>query len=257
MSLQISSAVVFSWIAGLAGLRRDTERRDEAVAEARRAVALAPDQPEARLTLGEILRREGRFAEAIPELRRGLGLVPYHPEMNITLARALAAHGDHAAAVEHFRQAVHYLHNVPEWYLDYADALLHLRRYREAVAVLEQGAERTASAGVINELAWLLATCPDPLVRNVETATLQVRHLIDVTVEPNARFLQTLAAAHAAAGDFQSAGRIAGQAIELARTAAQEQLVDALEWQRRSYERSIPWTDPIRPPGSKVGSGTP
>ena len=63
------------------------EQPDEALAAARRAVQLAPDEAQPHLTLAELLRAQKKYAEAEAELERVIALNPDAEEAYLTLAR--------------------------------------------------------------------------------------------------------------------------------------------------------------------------
>ncbi len=65
----------------------------------------------------------------------------------------------------------------------------------------------------MNALAWILATSPDPDVRNGPEAVRWARTAVER--EPNVQRLDTLAAAHAEAGQFDDAVAAIEQAIDL------------------------------------------
>ena len=100
--------------------------------------------------------------------------------MHRALAEIDAALGDFRASIRHGREA---LRLVPD--------------YLEAA----------------NNLAWTLATCPDPTIRDPEGAI----RLIEPAARQSGEFwvLDTLAAAYAAAGRFELAATTAGRAAEL------------------------------------------
>src|SRR5690606_11943702 len=56
-----------------------------------------------------------------------------------------------------------------------------------------------------NDLAWLLATCPDPKIRNGKTALRSAQKACELAESPSWRFFDTLAASYAAAGEFAQA----------------------------------------------------
>ena len=86
------------------------------------------------------------------------------------------------------------------------DAIAH---YRASLAI-----DPTAS-DVGNNLAWLLATCPQPRLRNGSKAIEVARRAVQGADEP-ATVLDTLAAAYAEAGRFPEAVATAQQALQLA-----------------------------------------
>ena len=66
-----------------------------------------------------------------------------------------------------------------------------------------------------NNYAWLLATCPDPRVRDGKRALEFARGINQRAGKQSAMILDTLAAAEAAAGDFHSAVNDAKRAMSI------------------------------------------
>lgn len=73
-------------------------REDLALEEARRMVAREPEYPELLATLGDFLRRSGRFDEARQVYDRALARDPDHPRARLGLACLAALSGDRAEA---------------------------------------------------------------------------------------------------------------------------------------------------------------
>lgn len=99
---------------------------------------------------------------------------------------------------------------------------LHLNNYSAALKDLDLLAKLTVQvqqprqfAEVINQRAWLRATCPDASFRNGNLATTDAKKACDLTHWKNSTYLDTLAAASAEAGDFDSAVRSEEQAVNL------------------------------------------
>lgn len=63
-----------------------------------------------------------------------------------------------------------------------------------------------------NQLAWMLATCPDPQYRDGEKAVALAETVVNRF--PEANFMDTLAAAYAEAGNMEAAVRIQRLAVE-------------------------------------------
>jgi hypothetical protein len=66
-----------------------------------------------------------------------------------------------------------------------------------------------------NNMAWVLATCPDKGLRDGRRAIEYAKQAIKVQKIDVPDFINTLAAAHAAAGDFDSAVRLCRKSIDL------------------------------------------
>ena len=73
-----------------------------------RAIALAPDFPDAHYNLGSVALAEGDPASAIAAYRRAIGLRPDYPEAHNNLGGVLAATGALDEALVHYRLAVRF-----------------------------------------------------------------------------------------------------------------------------------------------------
>src|SRR5262249_47679628 len=107
--------------------------------------------------------------------------------------------------------------------LDPANATCHFNRagvYEETKAYDRAGADYAEAirldpgdARFYNGQAWLLATCPDARSRNGGKAVASARRACELTGWKNPDYVDTLAAAHAEAGQFDEAVRFATQAL--------------------------------------------
>jgi tetratricopeptide (TPR) repeat protein len=174
------------------------------------AIAQRPGFGEAHASLGLLLMNEGRYADARRQLERALDLMDETPEIHAGLATTAEHLGDSRAAIQHYRAA---LRLRPGW---------------------------TQPA---NNLAWLLATHPDPELRDPEDAIRIAEPLRDDTGERDPAVLDTLAAAYAAAGRFDAARRTAEAAIRLARDRGADDLSGEIERRLALYRRGRPFID--------------
>ncbi len=147
------------------------------------ALKLLPNNPNALSNLGTILGREGKLEEAIRCFQTALNYDPQHAPAHYNWGFALLQAGQPAAAIVHYRATIQ---RDP----DHVEAL--------------------------NGLAWLQATQRDPKIRNGVESIRLAQRAVELTSSSNAGFLDTLAAAHAEAGQFSDATRIARQALDLA-----------------------------------------
>jgi len=168
----------------------------------RTAQRVRPQDPEVVMNLGSALAEAGRFPEAISALHEAVRLRPEHAESRLNLAMALELAAEPAAAVAAYEEA---LRLRPK----------HIRAKRQ--------------------LAWLLATTSDPRVRDGRAAIARATSACAETVRAVARCQDTLAAAEAANGDFESATRRAEQAAQLARREGHESAARAYEARARLY----------------------
>jgi protein O-mannosyl-transferase len=148
-----------------------------------RALALDPNNVQALYGLGSDLVDRGKVEEGKPLLEKAIRLQPEYPEALGTLANLFDGEGK------------------------YSDAI----RFYEAALKAQPNQD-----GVLNNLAWLRASCPDAAFRNGAEAVPLAGRACDLTGYSKPLFIGTLAAAQAEAGDFKSAIATAQRAEALA-----------------------------------------
>ncbi len=168
-----------------------------------RAISLKEDYAEARLQLALVLSQNGRDAEALQQCRSLLGFAPEELRA-IGLAAELAHRtGNDAEAVELLRGGLKQLPN---------------------------------DAGMLNDLAWRLATVSDASLRNGAEAVELAEKARAIVGEGSPAVLDTLAAALAAAGDFTKAVETANTAADLAESMGQADLSREIRERVALYE---------------------
>ena len=189
-------------------------RLDEAEAEFRRALRVQPDYVDALNELGGVLINRGRPDEAVAELEKAVALAPADAELQHRLSVALLIRGGSPSeAVAHLREAIRYQPAWPEPY---------------------------------NTLAWLRATNPDSSVRDTTEALELGARAAALTGGRDARVLDTLAAAQAAAGRFAEAVRTERNAIEIVVRSPADTLAQGMRQRMRMYERGRAYREPAR-----------
>jgi tetratricopeptide (TPR) repeat protein len=142
----------------------------------------------ARFVMSLLLTHQGQFSDAISELLTVLKLRPNDFAANAQLGLLYQATGNTSEAKAH---------------------------YYEAIAVMPD------FISGLNNLAWVLATDPDPAIRDGTEAVRLARRACALTVYRRPHFLGTLGAAYAEAGRFAEAIRTADMASAIASRAGQ------------------------------------
>ncbi|MFQ5416155.1 MAG: tetratricopeptide repeat protein [Myxococcota bacterium] len=186
---------------------------DDAGAEQQfeRAIAIRPDYARAHHYLGMMRLRTGRFSDAREPLRIAASLLGESAELHASQAAAARGAGDARAALEHYRAA---------------------RRLRPGWEV------------AANNLAWILATHPDANIRDPAEAVRIAETLQRAGGAADPLRYDTLAAAYAAAGQFERAARTAAEAARLARRDGPEDLIVQIEERAAGYRSNRPFIDP-------------
>jgi Tfp pilus assembly protein PilF len=153
---------------------------DDALADYGRCIELKPDFVPAFINRGVALVGRGQCGEAIADFDRALAIDPKSVEALCHRAICRSRRGEYALAA--------------------AD-------YRSALAI------DPLVADALNNLAWILATCPDQRLRQPSEAVTLARQAIQCKENPF--YFDTLAAALAESGDIAQACASQARAVEL------------------------------------------
>ncbi len=172
--------------------------------------------------LGMALGRQGRHAEALEAYWNAYGLRPTDQELRrraaieiVGVGRQHDERGESDAALERYRKAVAVAPEIPHGHHALVASLRDRGELDEAIAALEAGLEQgPGDVHLRLQLAWLLATHPDPARRRADRAIGLAGHALAHDRTPET--LDTMAVALAAGGRFPEAIRYERQAIELA-----------------------------------------
>jgi spermidine synthase len=116
---------------------------------------------------------------------------------------------------------------------------------------------RTAAATPAIEiaLAWILATSPEPELRRGAEAVALAERAVAGTGRRDARALDTLAAAYAAAGRFAEARAAAAEALSRSRAAGDERHAPDIAARLALYERGESFLVAGRAQDGEAGAG--
>lgn len=263
---------------------------DDAVAQLDKALELAPNNVAALLIRAELLMLAEEPARALADIEAAIRQQPAQVPPHLMRARALKALGrddEAAASLERLADAAPGRADVR---LQLAAFYVESQKPVEAIGVLNEVLELDASnelalrwrgdmrllvgehadavvdfaaamednpldAGVLNNLAWTLATSPFDEVRDGERAVELALKACEVTDYAEAHILSTLAAAYAESGDFESAIRWSREAIDKASELGDLDRYDGqLEAELASYEAEQPWRELQQAGDADVGA---
>ena len=97
-------------------------------------------------------------------------------------------------------------------------------------------------SGILNNLAWVLATSPKEGVRDGKRSVELGERAVKLTEEKKAHILSTLAAGYAELGDFEKAIQWSTKCVELGKDEKHDQL-DQLQEELDSYKAGKPWRE--------------
>jgi Flp pilus assembly protein TadD len=174
------------------------------------ALAVTKDNFTMHNNLASALAQEGRISEAVFHLTQALEISPKQPEINYNLGRLLLMQQKQADAVRLFRTAVRLDPN-------------HLQS--------------------LQNLSWILATSTEAALRNPTEAVKLAQRACELTGYKNRRYIDTLAAAYAAAGRFTEAVETGQKAISLADPQVDKEIITQLKKRLQLYRSNQPYRE--------------
>jgi tetratricopeptide (TPR) repeat protein len=210
-------------------------------------VKISPDSPIANTNLADALARDERPEEAAHHYRRALELDPEDAVAWHHLGDLHARAGQSRLAIGHYVKSLRIDPNRLRACNSLGRLLIETGDARQGVEVLRDGARRHPGAYELTlYLARVLATHPDPMVRNGPEALRLIIQLQEEYGSNDLALLLTLASAYAEAGQFESAVETAGYGIDLADRVNNRRL--AREFRQRMDDFSNGRSVPAGPP---------
>ena len=215
---------------------------DEAILYCEKAVAKEPNDPDAQVALANALLQKKRIDDAIVHYQKAVAMRPDYFLARYGLGHALLEKGQLSAAIEHCRAALLIRPSNPDCHTILGVALDESGHSVEAIQHYERALEISPqSVSALNNLAWLLATCPDVSLRNGARAIQLALQADQLSGGTNAVVLRTLAAGYAEAGQFGKAIESGRAATRLAEMQGDNSLAEELEQQIALYELGLPY----------------
>lgn len=216
-------------------------RPAEAAALYASAARIWPGLAEAHANLGRLLALEGRGADARAALERALDANPDSAVAHRMLARLLDEGGDAEGAIPHFRAALRVSAADAELHESLGVSLAGTGRLDDALAEFREALRLAPDwPAALERVALLLASDPDPRVRNPAEAIRLAERALRLAGEKDAMALEVVAASYAAADRFADAEAAQAKVVELARATGDATLAAAAREALELYRRRLP-----------------
>ena len=204
-----------------------------------------PETLAALLGRGEILADQGHWDAARRDFEYAVQVAPKSAEAQNQYGVSLRMLERYDEAAAAYTTALEIDSEFAEAAANRAFIRKRLGLFADAIADYEQALTLDGdSAAIHNDFAWCLATCPEAEFRDPERALMLARKA--TTDDPeNADFLDTLAAAQAAKGDFDNAVNTAMKALLASSDPTRKRDIHARVEQYRSGR---PYVEPVPQP---------
>ena len=212
-----------------------------------------PDSPFIQNTVHRALVGLGRYAEALPLLEASIAREPEDVRIRQRYVEALSGLSRTDDAIEAIDEGLARSVCFVPYYNDLDAVLRAAERYAELVARLEEGiASCPEEHGLVNNLAWALATLPEASLRDGARAESLARAAAERAGGEDPGMLDTLAAAIAEQGRFDEAARVQRRALaRVERAGYPAPVVAAMRAHLAAFEAGRP----VREPTEGAGSG--
>ena len=215
---------------------------DKAMTDARKILRLRPGLIAGIELRAGINAAQGKFEEAIEDLELLRQDNPKDKDRLMQLAIIYQAAKKYRMAIARFDELVKM--DPGDWQARYhrGDALLSIGKHAEAIADYEEAVKRQPEhSGLLNNLAWVLATSPTDSLRNAKRSIELGKKACELTKFERPHIISTLAAGYAEAGQWDEAVKWSQKALDTAEEDDENrpQLMKELE----SYKNKKPWRE--------------
>jgi tetratricopeptide (TPR) repeat protein len=192
---------------------------------------------------------EGRMADAINEMKTLVERDPSNDGRKLQLAnlylqddRPRKAISVLSSILDRDPTNVLVLRSRADAYLSVGEHGKAIQDYQLALDTAGDDSTNYDLPGLLNNLAWVLATSPEDEVRDGERSVELAQRAVELTEEKEPHILSTLAAGYAEKGNFEKAIEWSRKAVELGESQGHEQL-EQLKKELESYREGQPWRE--------------
>ena len=230
-----------------ADLLIEAEQYDKAKRELDRVLRRNADLPEALFARSRANLGLKKFDNAILDLQGAIDQLGEEPSLIIQLAFYYEAAERPRRAIELFGEAIELLKTSEVATADRVkgealrgrgDSRLSIGDHAGAVADYDEALKLIpANDGLLNNLAWVLATSPKDDVRNGSRAIELAKKACEVSEYKKPHILSTLAAAYAESGDFEKAREWSEKAVKMSEEIKDdEEMLEHLRGELKGYQ---------------------
>lgn len=218
------------------------KENDKAKADIEKAMRIDPDSPRGILMRSMVAAQQKRFAEAIADIKLLLQVDPTDVNLRLQLASYYVADKRPRKAIEMMSAILADEEKNADVLRARGDALLSVGRHADAIADYDKALSiAPEDTGVLNNLAWVLATSPEDNLRNAKRSIELATKACELTKYDKPHILSTLASGYAEMGDWDTAIKWSSKAVEGG--SDEPETAEQLKKELESYKQKKPWRE--------------
>lgn len=208
----------------------------EAITDFDHALDIERRYANAYFNRGELRYELGQFAEAVEDYNQAIRLRPNDSAAYNSRGHASYRLGNYRAAIDDYTAAIRADSASAAAYTNRGDAYADLGYFAQAARDYRTAIRLDPELGrAYQSAAWLMSTCPDERYRDAPRAVAAAERAIELDGNEDYRYLDTLAAAYANAGQFDAARDLQAQVVAMAPDAVVERYRQRLELYQKDY----------------------
>ncbi len=222
------------------------EQKDyqKALADYDAAIRLDGKDPHGFYNRGCCYGEMGDIAKSIPDFTEAIRLDPNYTDAYLARGISYSQEGEIDHAIDDYSTVIRLNPKNTMAYSNRGTSYREKHQYARAAADYESAVRLDSRDPLAyRNLAWLLATCPKPELRDGKRAVEHARKACDLTRWNDPAALDVLAAAYAELGDFDAAIRWEKKALELPAEGTPDRNPAALRNRLHLYEKHEPYRD--------------
>lgn len=213
-------------------------RHKDALLDFNHAIELNPKYANAYFNRAEVLYEMSEFEGAVRDYSRAIKLQPSDATVYNSRGHTQYRLGKYREAAQDYTVAIRLNPSSAAALVNRGDLYAELGYYERAVKDFQEAVRNEPNYGrAYLSSAWLMATCPDSQYRSINgslNAMTKAEHLLG---HNDHRYLDTLAAVQASAGNFVEARKSLQKAIEI----APEVITVSYQERLGMYDRRLPY----------------
>jgi len=194
---------------------------------------------------GIVYRTKGQYDQAFSDFNKAIQIAPDFAGAYINRGVTYNTNANYNQAISDYTSAIEIEPRSANAYFSRGNVYLFKHQFDQAISDYVKSIEISpAFSPSYNNLAWLLATCPEGKYRDGHKAVENATRACELAQWANSNFLGSLAAAYAEAGEFELAIKWQTKAIELA---TPDYDMSAAQSSLKLYKAGKPYREELTP----------